>query len=327
VRFGIAFQTNKRAAQYAALARQVDALGFDVVSAYNDLFYQPAIGPLLLMAPHLRTAQLGPAVVNPYTVQPLELAGQLAVLDDLTGGRAYLGLGRGAWLEQIGLTSPRPVTALREAIEIVQRLWRGDTAGFAGQVFSLAAGARLQFDLTRPAIPIVIGTWGPRTAHLAGEVATEVKIGASANPAMVRHLRPAIDAGSLAAGRAPGSVGICVGTPTVIDADRAAARQLARRILAPYLPIVAGLDPTQDDPEWLAHIQSLAARGDYVAVAAATSDAQLERFAFAGDAADLLRQVEALAAAGATRVEFGNPHGLDEPAGVALLGEVIRAAG
>jgi 5,10-methylenetetrahydromethanopterin reductase len=325
MRFGIAFQTNKRARAYTVLAQQVDALGFDVVSAYNDLFYQPAIGPLLLMAPHVKRAQLGPAVVNPYTVTPLELAGQLAVLDDLTGGRAYLGLGRGAWLEQIGLPSPKPITALREAIEVIRRLWRGDATGFAGEVYSLAPGARLQFEVQRADIPLVIGTWGPRTARLAGELADEVKIGASANPAMVQFLRPAIDAGSLAAGRAAGSVGICVGTPTVVDADRVAARALARRIIAPYLTIVAGLDPTQDDPEWVARLGILAQAGDYEAVAAATSDAQLERFAFAGNVEDLGRQVEALRAAGASRVEFGNPHGVDEERGVGLLGGLVKS--
>src|SRR5204863_9773787 len=95
-RFGIGFQTDKTPAQYAALARLVDRYEFDVVSAYNDLMYQPAIGPLMLMAPHLGRAQIGPAVTNPFIVHPVEIAGQVAVLDAATNGRAYLGLGRGA---------------------------------------------------------------------------------------------------------------------------------------------------------------------------------------------------------------------------------------
>src|SRR5207302_11287691 len=51
MRFGLAFQSDKTAAQYIALAQTADRYDFDVISVYNDLLYQPAIGPLLLMAP------------------------------------------------------------------------------------------------------------------------------------------------------------------------------------------------------------------------------------------------------------------------------------
>ena len=323
MQFGIAFQTDKTPAEYETLAQIANDLHFDVVSAYNDLFYQPAIGPLLVMAPHVRHAAIGPAVVNPYTLHPLEIAGQIAMLDSVTEGRAYLGIGRGAWLTDVGVESPRPISAIREAVDIVRRLLGGTTSGLQGKVFSLAPGARLHFAPLRPDVPVVIGTWGTRTAELAGEIADEVKIGASSNPAMVRRLRPAIDAGAARARRAPEQIGICVGTPTVIDADRDAARALARQIVSAYLPVVAGLDPTTDDPEWLAHIQKLAAQGDYAGVAASTSDAMLDRFVFAGDANDIIRQVESLVDAGASRVEFGNPHGLHEAEGVRLLGERV----
>ena len=36
--------------------------------------------PLLLMAPYLRSAQVGPAALNPYLVHPVEIAGQIALL-------------------------------------------------------------------------------------------------------------------------------------------------------------------------------------------------------------------------------------------------------
>jgi alkanesulfonate monooxygenase SsuD/methylene tetrahydromethanopterin reductase-like flavin-dependent oxidoreductase (luciferase family) len=110
---------------------------------------------------------------------------------------------------------------------------------------------------------------------------------------MVGHLRPAIDAGSKRADRPAGSVGICVGTPTVVDVDRVAARDLARRIVSIYLPVVPGLDPTMNDPEWLAHVQALAARGDYEQVASDTSDEMQERFVIAGNPDDVVRQVRA----------------------------------
>jgi 5,10-methylenetetrahydromethanopterin reductase len=172
----------------------------------------------------------------------------------------------------------------------------------------------------------MLGTWGVQTARLAGEVADEIKVGGSANPAMAGHLRPHIEAGQVAAGRRAGSVGICLGAVTVVDEDREAARALARREVALYLPVVAPLDPTVTDREWLDRITAAAARLDYAAVERDISDEMLDRFAYAGRPEDIVRQVEALAAAGVTRVEFGTPHGIDATHGIMLLGQYVLPA-
>ena len=322
----IAFQTNKTPAEYEALALLVDGYGFDAVSVYNDLLYQPALGPLLIMARFLTQTRIGPAVLNPYTVHPLEIAGQVALLDLMSGGHAYLGLGRGAWLDALGLQTTLPVQTLREAILLVQHLLARRTDAFEGEVFKLAAGMMLQYPTLRRRVPVMVGTWGPKTAHLAGEVADEIKIGGSANPSMPGHLRPFIEAGTAQAGRRPGSVGICLGAVTVVDEDREAARALARREVALYLPVVAPLDPTMTDREWLERIAAAAQRGDNDAVARDISDEILDRFAFAGTPSDIVRQVEAIAEGGATRVEFGTPHGIDSTRGIKLLGERVLPA-
>ena len=122
------------------------------------------------------------------------------------------------------------------------------------------------------------------------------------------------------------TVGVCLGAVTVVDEDRDAARALARREVALYLPVVAPLDPTVTDREWLDRITSAANRGDYEAVARDISDEMLDRFAYAGSPADLVGQVERLIAGGATRVEFGTPHGVDLMRGIRLLGERVLPA-
>jgi 5,10-methylenetetrahydromethanopterin reductase len=325
IRFGIALQGNKTPAEYLAQATSIDRYPFDVVSVYNDLFFQPAFGPLLLMAPHLRTAQLGPAALNPYTVHPIEIAGQIALLDAATHGRAYLGLTRGSWLDRIGIVQRRPVQTLRECVLLFRHLLARKDGEFVGEVFSLAGGQSLQYAVVRESVPVTIGAWGQRMARMAGELADEVKIGGSANPSMAAYLREFIAAGEVAAGRVPGSVGICLGAVTVVDTDRARARAAARREVAMYVPIVAPLDPTLRDAEWLARIAGPAARGDFSEVAELIPDEVLDRLAFAGSPADVARQVEDLvrARAGVTRVEFGTPHGLDALEGIRLLGEQV----
>jgi 5,10-methylenetetrahydromethanopterin reductase len=322
---GLAFQSDKSPAEYLALAEIVDRYAFAVVSVYNDLLYQPALGPLLWMAPALHHAQIGPAALNPFTIHPVEIAGQIAWLDLASGGRAYLGLVRGAWLDRIAVAQRRPVQTLREATRLIQHLLAGRSEAFRGEIFRHPANAPLRYARIRENVPITIGTWGAATARMAGEVADEIKIGGSANPAMVGALQAHVEEGRSAAGRYHQTVGICLGAVTVVDRDREAARRLARREVAQYLTVVARLDPTSD-PEWLARIEAADGRSDMDAIARDISDDVLDRFAFAGSPADIVRQVERLAEAGVGRIEFGTPHGVDPAAAIRLLGEEVLPA-
>jgi 5,10-methylenetetrahydromethanopterin reductase len=324
-RFGLAFQGNKTPAEYRGLAEIVDRYPFDVVSVYNDLLFQPALGPLLWMAPLLSHAQLGPAALNPYTLHPVEIAGQVALLDHASGGRAYLGLARGAWLDRICVAQPRPVQTLRETVLLVRHLLARRTEAFTGGVWRHAAEATLRYAPLRASVPVTIGTWGRTTARMAGEVADEVKIGGSANPAIISRLRPEVRRGSKRAGRNEDAVGICLGAVTVVDVDRERARALARREVALYLTVVAELDP-ETDPEWLERIRAAAARNDTESIARNLSDEVLDRFAFSGSPRDLVRQVESIASAGATRIEFGTPLGLNAADAIRLLGERVLVA-
>jgi len=121
-----------------------------VISVFHDLLFQPAIFPLLVIAGATERVRLGPAALNPSTLHPVELAGQAAALDLASGGRAYLGLVTGAWLDRLGLDGRAPVARMREAVEIVRRLFDGDRSGFAGSHFSLAPGVGFEYEPLRP---------------------------------------------------------------------------------------------------------------------------------------------------------------------------------
>ena len=303
---GLGLQGNKAPAEYAKIAKLAEEYGFDVLTVFSDLMYQPAIVPLMAAALNTSSIRLGPACLNPFALHPVEIAGQIAALDLASSGRAYLGLARGAWLEKLGIQPARPVRALREAAEIVRLLLARDRGGYRGEIFSVAPGTSLQFNVQRSRVPLLIGTWSPKTSALAGEIADEVKIGGTANPAMVRRMRELIDVGTQRAGRSSDDVGIVVGAVTVVAEDGAAARRLARSAVAMYLDVVGRLDPTTEAP----------AGGEI-------SDEVLDRFAMAGTAEQVAQQAKALFDAGARRVEFGSPHGLTEEEGIRLLGERV----
>ena len=320
----IAFQTNKAPAEYRTLAQLVNRYSFSRVSAYHDLTYQPSIGPLMMMAPEVTKAQMGPACLNPFTLHPIEIAGQMAVLDHVTQGRAYLGIARGAWLDSIGLEPTRPITGVREAILIVQQLLSGESKSFDGQVFRLSAAHRLPYEPYRPHIPIMIGTWGPKMAAVAGELADDVKVSPIAHAPAATHLREAIAAGAKKTGRDPHDIRLVMGGMCVVDEDRERARNLARREVALYLPIVAPLDPTFDlDADWQGRLSEASQRGDWEAAAALISDEILDRFVYAGNPSDLIAQLERAREGGIYRVDLGTPHGIQPQEGIRLLGERV----
>lgn len=323
-RVSIALQGNKTHREYAALARLVEDLGFDMLSIYADLGYQPAIGPLIAAAEATSRLALGPAALNPYLLHPVEIANQIAYLDRLSGGRAYLGLVRGAWLDQLGIEDDRPIARMREAVSLINHLLRGDEEPFAGKLYRLPTGKLFNFPITRPVVPLMIGSWGPKLLEFAGEVADEVKIGGSTNPALVATIRKHLAIGETRAGRAIGSTGIVFGAVTAIDEDGPAARAHVRREAALYIPVVAPLDPTVSlDPEMLKRMADLVASGAIEQAGNLIPDDILDRFAFSGSPDQIARQAEALIEAGASRIEFGTPHGFTDEGGILLLGKHV----
>ncbi len=323
-RVSIALQGNKSHAEYAALAGLVESLGFDMLSVYADLGFQPAIGPLIAAATATSRIEIGPAALNPYLLHPVEIANQMAYLDRLSAGRAYAGLVRGAWLDQLGIEDSHPIQRMREAVAVIQHLLSGATEELCGRFFSLPAGTLFHTPLQRPEMPLMIGSWGPKLLQLAGETASEVKLGGSTNPALIPEIRRQLALGEERAGRPIGSTQIAVGAVTIVDEDGAAARARVRGEAALYIPVIGPLDPTVTlDPEMLDRMAALVAAGQVADAGNLVPDDLLDRFSFAGSPSQIAAQAEHLFAAGADRIEFGTPHGFTDERGIRLLGEQV----
>lgn len=318
----IAFQTDKPLSAYGPLAAAAERYGFDGVTVYNDMLYQPAWLPLLEIAKATQCVRIGVAAVNPFTCHPINIAGNLALIDEASQGRAYLGLARGSWLDFVGVEPQRPVAALRAALGCVRHLLRQSREPYPSDIFPLAGGDSLRWSILRPDVPFLLGTWGATTIRACAALIDELKIGGSANPAVIPHFRQLLTA---AAPTRP--VGIVMGAVCVVDEDGRAARQYVKREVALYLPVVAELDPTVNlDPELMGWLRAAAARYDFDSAAALISDELLERFAFAGTPSEVAEHAQRLQMAGVDRVEFGTPHGLTPETGLRLLGEKVLPA-
>jgi 5,10-methylenetetrahydromethanopterin reductase len=125
------------------------------------------------------------------------LAQATATLAELAPGRFRVILGSGSHFETLpGYGSPKPVAGLREAAELMRRLWRGDKVTLDGEVVRFKDGA---LDWKPTEIPsLYIASRGPQILKLAGAVADGVLIGSFATSPGIdyakEHIRPGLDA-------------------------------------------------------------------------------------------------------------------------------------
>lgn len=321
---GISFQSDKSLGRYRELAAIVDRYDFSTVSVYQDLFFQPPWPALLQFGELTRRPLLGPAVVNPYLSHPALVAANLALLDDVSGGRAYLGVGRGAFFDAIDVAQPRPLTAMREAVELVQRFLTGDRTPYEGKVFHASEKAYLKFPVPGRRLPVMIGGWGEATVRLAGEIADILKVGGTANAESAAWFRGRLDEGARRAGREPGDVRLCFGAVTVVDRDRGVAEALARREASMYVAVAGRLDPVFTPPEdELRELESALEAGDEQRASRALARETLGKVACFGTPDDVALHLKSMFDAGVDLFELGTPHGVDEADAVRLLGEGV----
>lgn len=117
---------------------------------------------------------LGTAIVNVFSRTPAVLAMTFGTLDELSGGRAIIGLGSsGANVVEHwhGVPFEKPATRLREYIEIINKIMKREKLNYDGKVFKLERGFTAQFPTLRDHIPTYIASITPKSMVQTGEVA------------------------------------------------------------------------------------------------------------------------------------------------------------
>lgn len=154
--------------ELAVLAEQLDLARCWVYD--EGLVTRDVYVTLSAIAARTDTIPLGPGITNPFVRHPGATAAAIASLDELSGGRAFLGLGAGGGLTlgPLAIERRRPVTAVAETVATLRRLFAGERVDHHGHAFSFH-DAHLSY--ARPGIEIVLAGRGPRMTALGGEVA------------------------------------------------------------------------------------------------------------------------------------------------------------
>jgi 5,10-methylenetetrahydromethanopterin reductase len=292
---------------YPRLAARAEALGFEDVTVHDLLMRRP-VWPLLCdVARATERVLVGPNVTHPHLTHPAMIAASMAHLDELSGGRGVLGIGRGSLYGLVGQANPSSLRGLEEAVAVVRRLLRDGSEPVTGEHFALKGGAVLLFGPRRD-VPVYIGTIGEAGARLAGQIADGVRAAGQWDPSWMVRLRACVAEGAEAAGRDPADVDLVVENWSYLGEDRDQARQGARRLLTTFLPHLGAM------------LRFYRVRPEELAGPEAITDATLDRFMAAGDASDLRRGLDRLEDAGFSAVSFSGSLGPDTDAALEIIG-------
>ena len=199
------------------LVRLAEAVGFDSawVSEHHgssDGYLPSLLAMLAAFAAVTERIELGTGLVLTPLHDPLRLAEDAAVVDQLSGGRLLLGLGLG-WREEefrmFGIPLENRVPRLLETVEILRRAWTGERFSFRGRAFDLER-VRVTPPAARPGgPPIYLGGYHERALRRAGRLGDGYMTDGTGLDSLRKAL-PLVDEGATAIGRDPRSLGLAL---------------------------------------------------------------------------------------------------------------------
>ncbi len=209
--------------------------GYDTVWLADERFYREVYSCLTVFAHHTSRVKIGPCVTDPFARHPALTAMAIATLDEISKQRAILGIGAGiSGFAELGIERKKPARAIRESIELIRMLLRGEKVTYKGEVIQFTEG-KLSFAPVRAEIPVYVASNGPLGQRTAGAVADGALMEACGNVAEVRAFRAALDEGASKAGRDPKAVKLIARLNTCIASDGQKARDALRPTVARLL--------------------------------------------------------------------------------------------
>jgi 5,10-methylenetetrahydromethanopterin reductase len=307
------------------LAVLAEKAGFDYVWFPHDTFMANTWVITSAVAAHTSRIQIGSVGTNPYTTTPSEVATYIATLDELSHGRAVLGLGLHTekMVEWTGISASDCMVRTREAVDIIRALLRGEVVAYQGEAFHWTGQCYLRFKPYRAAVPIYVCAFGAEYLAMSGAIG-DGSLPMITPPESAAYMVKEITAGARAAGRNPADVDIAGCGWLSLAENRGEATKVLRKMISyfgPYLeaPALATIGLV---PEDFRGISELVEAGKYDEAAAQVTD-QMTDLAIRGTPQDVIRRIESIAAMGITQVSLGGPLGPDPAAAIRLMGEQV----
>jgi alkanesulfonate monooxygenase SsuD/methylene tetrahydromethanopterin reductase-like flavin-dependent oxidoreductase (luciferase family) len=244
----------------------MDRTGYDAVWLAEHHFSDFSVCPSVhmvgtLAAARTRRLRIGTGVSLAPFYHPLRLAEEVALLDQLSGGRVNWGAGRGfarVEFEAFGVPPDESTARFRETVEIVLRAWTEEKLHFAGKHFRFDGIEVLPKPLQQPHPPVWMAASSQGAIDWAAGSGYSILMDPHSSPAEIgqkrRHYREKLaGAGFSEAGRDIPVARLVAVAPTPQKAE-AVAKSGAEWIVNSYLgaqhrPVIAqSFTPEGADP-------------------------------------------------------------------------------
>jgi len=293
---GVSFDGRDTPSSLFAKADAAAAGGADAIWLATHLFQRETVATAATLLARQPTLKVVLVALSPFVIHPVYIAMAAATLAEFHPGRVALCLGVGAPLDlaSAGVAAPRPLEAMREALQLSRSLLAGEATVFKGHRFqaaerALASGAQ--------DVPILLAASGPKMLRLAGDASDGVVLSAGAS---VEYLRWCVETATGGDAGPPARARIHAFVYAAVDADPAKARDLAR---APLTVVLRGAHHGRN-------LEMAGSRLDQGALAAADpasavrliTDEIVDRHAAAGEPETFRRRIAAYRAAGADSI-------------------------
>ncbi len=222
-----------------AYAQYAEERGFEAVWQAESRLVRDAIVPMSAYAAVTERIRVGSGVINNWTRNIGLLAATFLTLDDLAPDRIICGIG--AWWDplakNVGIDRRRPLTAMRETVEVLRRLLNMERVTFEGD-FHQVHGIELDVVHGRKAprnVPIMIGATGPQMLELTGEIADGVVLNYCVPPDYNDMAMEQLEKGAKKAGRSLDDLDRPQLVVCSVHEDRDEAVRGAKMLLTQYL--------------------------------------------------------------------------------------------
>ncbi|GLP68098.1 oxidoreductase [Streptomyces sp. TUS-ST3] len=231
---GAVFRPQLPPERLRALARLADESGLEELWLWEDCFREGGISTAAAALAWTERVRIGVGLL-PVPLRNVAItAMEAATLHRMFPGRPVLGIGHGVqdWMGQVGARAESPLTLLREHLDALRALLRGERVTTRGRYVSLDDVA-LDWPPEGP-VEVLTGATGPRTLRLAGGSADGTVLTAGTPPEGVRRARGLIEEGRREAGRTgePHRVVVYLLTATGPDASARLRAELTEEGLA-----------------------------------------------------------------------------------------------
>ena len=282
------------------LARKAEEFGFESIWSAETRFTRDAVTMVAAAALATQRVKVATGIVNPFTRGAVLTGVTFASLDELAQGRVILGIGTGApfVLGKQGLEFDKPLTRMREYVDVCRRLIAHETVTFKGKTVQVSE-VKLDFKPFRPRIPVYFGATGPKALTLASEIGDGVMFNGFITADYTGRARQQVDAGLKAAGRGKDQFDVASAVIVSIDADSRRAKDAIRPNIATYLAMFPAITKETGFPaEDIQRVQEAFAAGGAAAGAEYVADYMVDAVTASGTPDEVRAKIQERRAAG-----------------------------